>query len=111
MRNLLVSGEIAMALVLLVGSAVLNLVKGFDLEEAVAALAVAGYLVAKRRAFSVSFDRPSLRRGLVALASGRVLATVVSNDIVVPLVTGPAFVHVTTLPAALHDHPVPLPET
>jgi len=35
----------------------------------------------------------------------------VMADIVTPLATGPAFVHVTTLPAALHDHPVPVPDT
>src|SRR5205823_5193312 len=67
------------ALALLGGSAVLNLVKGFDLEEAIAALAVAGYLLVKRRAFSVAFDRPSLQRGLLALAGGGVLATVVGT--------------------------------
>jgi hypothetical protein len=32
-------------------------------------------------------------------------------DIVTPLATGPAFVQVTALPAALHDQPVPVPET
>ena len=31
--------------------------------------------------------------------------------IVTPLATGPAFVQVTTLPAALHVQPVPIAET
>lgn len=64
------------SLVLVAGSSILHLVKGVDLEEAIAAAVVAGYLVWKRKAFDTTTDMPAARRGLVVLALGALLATV-----------------------------------
>ena len=59
------------AATMLLGSSVLHLVKGIDVEEAAIALAVALYLLVHRMDFQAAVDRPSLRRGLVPLvASG-----------------------------------------
>jgi lysylphosphatidylglycerol synthetase-like protein (DUF2156 family)/UDP-2,3-diacylglucosamine pyrophosphatase LpxH len=63
---------------LLEGSAVLHLVKGVDLEEAIVALIAAGYLLIQRRAFQSGIDHPSLRRGVLTLVSGLAVVTVVS---------------------------------
>jgi hypothetical protein len=60
---------------LLVGNAVLHLVKGVAVEQAIIALAVAGYLFANRDAFKAGVDVPSARRGVVTLLAG--LATVI----------------------------------
>ncbi|HEV7865414.1 MAG TPA: metallophosphoesterase, partial [Acidimicrobiia bacterium] len=57
------------SLILLLGSVVLHLVKGIDIEEVVVAAAVAGYLVAHRRSFKVASDTGSARAGL-AWAAG-----------------------------------------
>jgi lysylphosphatidylglycerol synthetase-like protein (DUF2156 family)/UDP-2,3-diacylglucosamine pyrophosphatase LpxH len=62
------------AVVLLGGSALLHLVKGVDLEEAIIALGGLAYLVVNREAFGGSVDQPSLRRGMLALAGGGALA-------------------------------------
>ncbi len=59
---------------LLVGSIVLHLVKGIDVEEAGAAAVVAGYLFLKRDAFRAGVDKPSTRRGLLTLLWGAALA-------------------------------------
>jgi lysylphosphatidylglycerol synthetase-like protein (DUF2156 family) len=67
------------AMGLLAGSVILHVVKGFDLEESAAALAVAGYLLVNRSAFRVAVDRPSVRRGLVTLALGGALGLVVGT--------------------------------
>jgi lysylphosphatidylglycerol synthetase-like protein (DUF2156 family)/UDP-2,3-diacylglucosamine pyrophosphatase LpxH len=64
------------ALVLLTGSTVLHMVKGGDIEEAVAALAVSAYLLRHRRAFAAGVDRPSAWRGLQAIAAAAVIAVV-----------------------------------
>jgi lysylphosphatidylglycerol synthetase-like protein (DUF2156 family) len=55
-------------------SAVLHIVKGLDVEEAAAALAVLSFLIVKRGAFTASADRPSIGRGLATLAGGAVIA-------------------------------------
>ena len=51
-------------------SAVLHVVKGLDVEEAVVAFAVLGFLIAKRRAFTAVGERPSIGRELATLAGG-----------------------------------------
>jgi lysylphosphatidylglycerol synthetase-like protein (DUF2156 family) len=60
---------------LLLASAALHVVKGVDVEEALLALAAAAYLLAHRTSFRARPDRPSVRRGLLALSAGPVLAT------------------------------------
>jgi lysylphosphatidylglycerol synthetase-like protein (DUF2156 family)/UDP-2,3-diacylglucosamine pyrophosphatase LpxH len=60
---------------LLVASGFLHVVKGVDVEEAAAALVVAGYLLIQRRAFRGPADPPSVRLGLTALAGGALAAT------------------------------------
>ena len=62
------------ALALLVGSAVLHIVKGGDVEEAVVALAVSAYLLRHRRAFAAGVDRPSVWRGLQAIVAAGIIA-------------------------------------
>jgi lysylphosphatidylglycerol synthetase-like protein (DUF2156 family) len=61
---------------LLVGTAVLHLVKGVDVEEAVIALAVAAYLFVNRDAFKAGVDVPSATRGVLTLLSGLAVAVV-----------------------------------
>jgi lysylphosphatidylglycerol synthetase-like protein (DUF2156 family) len=63
------------SVVLVAGSSVLHLVKGVDLEEAVAAAVVCAYLVWKRQAFQTVTDVPSARRGVVTLLLGGLVAT------------------------------------
>ncbi|GAA0248810.1 phosphatidylglycerol lysyltransferase domain-containing protein [Cryptosporangium japonicum] len=60
----------ATALALLFSSAVLHVLKGLDLEEALLALAVAGWLVRQRAAFPTHPDRRTLRWTLVVIAAG-----------------------------------------
>ncbi|HEV7865811.1 MAG TPA: phosphatidylglycerol lysyltransferase domain-containing protein, partial [Acidimicrobiia bacterium] len=67
------------SLILLLGSVVLHLVKGVDIEEVVVAAAVAGYLLVHRRAFKVASDATSARAGLVWAAGGAVVATAVGT--------------------------------
>ncbi|HZQ83960.1 MAG TPA: phosphatidylglycerol lysyltransferase domain-containing protein, partial [Acidimicrobiales bacterium] len=62
------------ALGLLVGSAVLHIVKGGDVEEATVALAVSAYLVRHRRAFAAGVDRSSVWRGLQVMVMAALLA-------------------------------------
>jgi lysylphosphatidylglycerol synthetase-like protein (DUF2156 family) len=59
---------------ILLATAALHLVKGVDVEEAVGAGLVALFLFANREAFQAGVDRPSARRGLMALAGGAVAA-------------------------------------
>lgn len=63
------------ALVLLVTTSVLHLIKGVDVEEAVIALAVAGYLWVERGEFEAATDMPPLRSsfGVLALVTGLVV--------------------------------------
>jgi lysylphosphatidylglycerol synthetase-like protein (DUF2156 family) len=63
-----------LAVIVTAVSAVLHIAKGLDIEEAVVALVVLGYLLANRRAFSASADRPSLARALSTLAFGGITA-------------------------------------
>ncbi|HEY2814560.1 MAG TPA: phosphatidylglycerol lysyltransferase domain-containing protein [Acidimicrobiales bacterium] len=55
-------------------SAALHIVKGLDVEEAVAALMVLGFLIAKRGAFTAVADRPSIGRGFAVLGVSGALA-------------------------------------
>lgn len=75
------------AIAMLVLSAILHVIKGGDLEETVATLAVAGFLWVKRSAFSAGFDRASVRMGLlgVTLLAGVVTAVGTSVAMVVPV--------------------------
>ncbi len=66
----------AVTQVLLLAAAVLHLVKGVDVEEAVAALAVAVYLWVKRREFEAATDVPPLRRGYGTLLVVAILVVV-----------------------------------
>jgi lysylphosphatidylglycerol synthetase-like protein (DUF2156 family) len=59
---------------LLVGTAVLHLLKGFDVEEAAVALGVAAYLFVNRDAFQAGVDVPSAERGMVTLVGGGAIA-------------------------------------
>jgi lysylphosphatidylglycerol synthetase-like protein (DUF2156 family) len=63
---------------LLVGTGVLHLVQGGGLEEALIALGVAWFLVVNRSSFPGAVDRPSRRRGALALLAGAVTVTVVT---------------------------------
>jgi len=56
----------ALALALVFLSAVLHVVKGIDLEEAVILLGAGGYLIRHGAAFDIVPDGPSVRRGLAA---------------------------------------------
>jgi lysylphosphatidylglycerol synthetase-like protein (DUF2156 family) len=64
------------ALVLLLGSVVLHVVKGVDLEEAAAAAAVSVYLLRHRQAFRTGADPASVRQGLLTLTAGALGAIV-----------------------------------
>jgi lysylphosphatidylglycerol synthetase-like protein (DUF2156 family)/UDP-2,3-diacylglucosamine pyrophosphatase LpxH len=64
---------------LVLGSIVLHLAKGVDVEEVVVASGVAGYLLIHRRAFRVASDAPSARLGLVWAAAGAAIATAVGT--------------------------------
>ena len=71
---------------ILVATAALHLVKGVDVEEAVAAGLVALFLFAHRDAFQAGVDRRSSRRGLMALAGGAV-AAVLAGTVAIELGT------------------------
>jgi lysylphosphatidylglycerol synthetase-like protein (DUF2156 family)/UDP-2,3-diacylglucosamine pyrophosphatase LpxH len=62
------------AVALLGTSSVLHVVKGLDVEEAVISLLAAGWLFTRRSAFRAESDRPSARRGVVAVAAGAAAA-------------------------------------
>lgn len=64
-----------LAVALLVGSVVLHLVKGGDVEESVAAGVVCLFLLRHHRDFTAEVDRGSMARGAGALAGGGLLAT------------------------------------
>ncbi len=59
---------------LLVGTTILHLVKGVDIEEALIALAVAAYLFVNRHAFHAGVDVPSATRGIYTLLAGAATA-------------------------------------
>ncbi|MGI5241010.1 phosphatidylglycerol lysyltransferase domain-containing protein [Dactylosporangium sp. CA-139066] len=71
-----------LAVVLLTGSALLHLLKGLDGEEAVLALAVAGWLAAHRSAFPTRPDRRQARRAALVFGGGVVLVVAVSTALV-----------------------------
>ena len=64
-------------------SAVLHVVKGLDVEEAVAAFAVLAFLIVKRRAFTAVADDGSIGRALATLAGGAVIAILTGTATVV----------------------------
>ncbi|GAA4250268.1 phosphatidylglycerol lysyltransferase domain-containing protein [Dactylosporangium darangshiense] len=72
----------AVAVVLLAGSALLHLLKGLDVEEALLALVVAGWLASQRAAFPTHPDRHQARRAAIVLAAGAVFVIVVSAVLV-----------------------------
>jgi lysylphosphatidylglycerol synthetase-like protein (DUF2156 family) len=59
----------AVCQVVLLTSAVLHLLKGADVEEAVVALAVAAFLWVNRASFRAAADVPPLRRGIAAVGA------------------------------------------
>ncbi|HEV7534591.1 MAG TPA: phosphatidylglycerol lysyltransferase domain-containing protein, partial [Acidimicrobiia bacterium] len=69
----------AVAVALLLGSVVLHIVKGVDVEEVAVAALVAGYLLVHRRAFRVASDAGSARSGLLWAAAGAAVATAVGT--------------------------------
>jgi lysylphosphatidylglycerol synthetase-like protein (DUF2156 family) len=71
-------------LALLVTVAILHLIKGVDVEDAVVALAVAGYLWLHRESFKARTDVAQLRRGLLGVTLAAVL-TVVAGTMAVKL--------------------------
>ena len=86
---------------LLVGGGVLHLVKGVDVEEALIAAAVAGYLFFHRDAFKAGVDRPSTRRAIMTLGYGTAI-TVLAGTIGVEMGT--------MLSRSRHHQRLPLPQ-
>jgi lysylphosphatidylglycerol synthetase-like protein (DUF2156 family)/UDP-2,3-diacylglucosamine pyrophosphatase LpxH len=76
----------AVAVGFLLAAAVLNLIKGIDVEEALLAVGVAGWLVRHRAAFPTRPDSHQLRRATMVLVAGGLLVGVVSIGLV--MVTG-----------------------
>jgi lysylphosphatidylglycerol synthetase-like protein (DUF2156 family) len=74
------------ALALLGATVIFHLVKGADLEEAIAIVAVMAFLFLNRDAFRTSGDLPSLKGGALALLGGGAI-TVVLGTVVVEMVT------------------------
>ncbi|WP_433220822.1 phosphatidylglycerol lysyltransferase domain-containing protein [Dactylosporangium sp. CS-047395] len=70
------------AVCLLAGSALLHLLKGLDVEEAVVALAVAGWLAKQRSAFPARPDHHQARRAAYVLGVGAVLTIGLSTALV-----------------------------
>ena len=86
---------------LLVLAVILHLVKGVDIEEALAAAAVAAFLLVNRDVFQAGVDRPSTRRGIITLAGGAAAA----------LATGTMGVEIGTMLArSRHHQRLPLPQ-
>ena len=94
-------------------SAILHIVKGLDIEEAVAAGALAAYLIHTRSAFRAAADRASLSRALTTLALGGVTAVTVGTitALWVPrpthMSTGSAFAAVCERLVGMHDIIIP----
>jgi lysylphosphatidylglycerol synthetase-like protein (DUF2156 family) len=72
----------SVSVALLVGSGVLHVVKGGDLEEAALAAAVAFFLLRNRGCFGAAVDRPSQKVGLVTLVGGVVAVTALATGAV-----------------------------
>ncbi len=87
------------ALTLLIGSVVLHLVKGIDLEEASTAAIVAAYLFAHRRAFRTKNRPRAIRHGVIA-GLGALGVVIVGVTASIEVVTA-AQHHRVTLPDAL----------
>src|SRR5207245_11728338 len=68
-----------LSLAVLGASALLHVLKGVDLEEAVSAAIVAGYLLRHGDCFTARPDVPSVRRGVGALVGGVSVATLVAT--------------------------------
>ena len=66
----------AVSVVILIGSAVLHLLKAGDIEEGLVAAGAAVYLGGNWRAFRTGGDRPSLVRGLLTAIAGGAAAVV-----------------------------------
>jgi lysylphosphatidylglycerol synthetase-like protein (DUF2156 family) len=69
----------AIAVVLLVASAAGHLAKGLDVEEAILALGLAGYLVVHRRSFPAGAEPLSIRAAVLAAGAGALLAAAVPH--------------------------------
>ncbi len=65
---------------LLLATFVLHLIKGFDVEEAIITLAVAGFLWVQRREFEAATDVPPVRRSIL-LVIGAAVATVLAGTL------------------------------
>jgi lysylphosphatidylglycerol synthetase-like protein (DUF2156 family) len=65
----------ALSMALLVLSAILHVIKGLDVEEAVVALGLAGYLAARRDCFPAPSCPQKTRAGLATIVAGAAVAT------------------------------------
>ncbi len=94
-------------------SAVLHIVKGLDVEEASAALAVLTFLLVKRRAFTAPSNPSSIPRALTTVAGGAALAIAAGTITVLTfarqnrLSIGRAFTAVSERLVGIHDIPIP----
>ncbi|MGH9305857.1 MAG: bifunctional lysylphosphatidylglycerol flippase/synthetase MprF [Acidimicrobiales bacterium] len=69
----------AICIGLLVGTAILNLVKAIDVEETVVSCLAIVFLLVNRKAFDAAVDRPSQRRGLAYLVGGATAVTLITT--------------------------------
>jgi lysylphosphatidylglycerol synthetase-like protein (DUF2156 family) len=74
------------AVALLVGSFLLHIVKGFDVEEAAAAGIVAAYLVAHRNAFGARSRERAIRHG-IRVAAGALAGVIVAATVAIEVIT------------------------
>jgi len=65
------------ALALLIGSAFLHLAKGVDIEDALAAIVIALYLMRNGSVFSLKADRQAARRGIAVLLGGSIASSLI----------------------------------
>ena len=106
------------ALALLGATVIFHLVKGGDLEEATAILAVMGFLFLNRDAFQTSTDRPSLKGGALAILGGGALTVVLGTLVVESVTTFKSHSQRLALPVAMRSvtermiglHSIALPE-
>jgi lysylphosphatidylglycerol synthetase-like protein (DUF2156 family) len=94
-------------------SAVLHIVKGLDVEEATAALAVLSFLLVKRRAFTAASNPSSIPRALTTVAGGAALAIVAGTVTTLTFTRhntmsiAQAFSAVAERLVGVHDIPIP----